>query len=330
MNRTAVASWLILLLSVTPTPVVSAGLADASTRQVLLRQDSPQDEPAIERDESSGRVSIKAPRNVKVTVDNRTTGRISVTGWDRDTIEARAMSEQGVEYVRASVGTDSSGLNVFLKADYAEESESAARREETLLPDLESLASLKALITGRQGEGREVHLEVKVPRDAEIGLIKVYRSEVEVTGVGTHIVVSGKQSLIKLSRVGAVEIRTASGPVELEEVGGLIDVVTTSGPVRVKNAGGDVRLLSISGDVEVRCARGRVNVGNANGRVDLLGVGGDVDVTTAGGEIRFAGAIHKDGTYRLKSMSGPVEMSVGPEPAGFTAVLSSYRGAVDT
>ncbi|MBA3248084.1 MAG: hypothetical protein H0T63_08370, partial [Pyrinomonadaceae bacterium] len=144
----------------------------ASRKPPSIGQDAPQLEPAVERDES-GRVNIKLSRNVRVTVGNRTTGRITITGWDRDTIEAKAVSELGIEYVRASVSTDAAGANVFLKADYAAEN------------------ILMALFGFRP---REVHLEVNLPRHAEIELIKVYRSDVKVTGVDTHIVVSGDRS----------------------------------------------------------------------------------------------------------------------------------------
>ena len=297
-----------MIVFLTVPSLAAIGRMTASRKPPSIGQDAPQLEPAVERDES-GRVNIKLSRNVRVTVGNRTTGRITITGWDHDTIEAKAVSELGIEYVRASVSTDAAGANVFLKADYAAEN------------------ILMALFGFRP---REVHLEVNLPRHAEIELIKVYRSDVKVTGVDTHIVVSGDRSTIHLSRVGAAEVRTNSGPVEIESVKGLIDVITASGAIRVSDAGGDVRLLSISGNIEVGCARGRVNVGNTNGPVNLIGIGGDVDVTTVDGEIHFAGAIRKDGTYHLKSMSGPVEMSVRHDPAGFTAVLSSYRGTVAT
>jgi hypothetical protein len=264
-------------------------------------------EPIIERNESGG-ISVKLPRGARVAVDNRTTGRITVTGWDRDTVEARAISERGVEYVRVRVNTDSSGTSLSLKADYASE----------------------GFLTSLFDFGLdEVHLEVKLPSYAEVELIKVNRSNVEVIGIETHVAVEGGRSAIKLNSVGSAEIRTKSGHIEVEKVSGLIDVITTSGKIRVREAGSDVRALSISGDVEIRCARGRVNVGNTDGSITLSGVDGDVDVVTTNSGIRLTGAIRRDGRYHLKSMSGLIEMFVRPNPAGFTAVLSSYRGKVE-
>jgi DUF4097 and DUF4098 domain-containing protein YvlB len=175
----------------------------------------------------------------------------------------------------------------------------------------------------------EVHLEVKLPRYAEIEQIEVNRSEVEIEGVETPVAVSGRRSTIRLRRVGAVEVRTASGEVDVEGAGGLVDVMTESGDVNVRHVGGDVRVLSLSGEVEVECVTGRVNVNNTSGSVALARVGGDADATTVSGEIRFEGALRADGRYHLKSMSGAVEMSLAPNPPGFTALLSSYRGQIE-
>jgi hypothetical protein len=381
------------------------------------------------------RFSAKFERWDKITVDNRTTGRITIVGWDRDFIEAIATSERGVEVVDAEVNNDPSGRRIFLKADYADlgDAEASVRppgarraslkvRLQSLNTRLESLkarlaaidaapnrveqeerrkaisSSLEEIEARRKevadtlaqldagepatspaqtptpkiqaaprspmepvspantitpptitpptvtwppiqppsstpysnGHPLEVNLEVKIPRNAEIELIRVIRSNVEVTGIETPLTISGDRSLIKLSKVGAVEVKTSSGDVEIEDAGGLVDVVTASGAITVLNAGGDVRALSISGDVDIECARGRVDVSTTDGPIQLSGVGGDVDATTTNSQVRFTGAIREDGRYHLKSMSGYVQMTIQANPPGFTATLSSYKGMVST
>ena len=391
------------------------------------------------------RFSLKFERGDKITVDNRTTGRITIVGWDRDFIEAIATSERGVEVVDVEVNNDPSGRRVFLKADYADLGDadvppkpSAGRpkpfrnveaRREALKTRLQALdvrrealkarlaaidaapnraepesrrndvaASLEVLEARRKevvdlledlderepatspaptptpkiesaprnpmepvnpantitppaitpptvtwppiqpppstpysnGHPVEVNLEVKIPRSAEIEVIRVIRSNVEVTGIETPLIISGDKSLIKLSQVGAVEVKTSSGDVEIENAAGLVDVITASGGITVRNAGGDVRSLSIGGDVDIQCARGRVDVSTTDGSINLSGVGGDVDATTTNSQVRFTGAIREDGRYHLKSMSGYVEMTIQPNPPGFTAALSSYKGMVST
>jgi|GEM_PF-1111427 len=404
------------------------------TKKEIQPDKSVEPDKRIELDQP-GRVNVKFDRGGKVAVDNRTTGRITIVGWDRDFIEATATSERGSEAVRVEVTDDSSGRRVFLKADYADlgDTEVSRRpseirrtalkmrlqsldvRRESLKARLAAIdaapnrveleerrndvaASLEVLEARRKevvdiladmderepatapaptptpkieavprnpmepvnpantitpptitpptvtwppiqplpstpysnGHPVEVNLEVKIPRSAEIELIKVFRSNVEVTGIETPFIISGDKSLIKLSKVGAVEVKTSSGDVEIENAGGLVDVVTASGAITVRNAGSDVRALSISGDVDIECARGRVDVSTTDGPIKLSGVGGDVDATTTNSQVRFTGAIREDGRYHLKSMSGYVEMTIQANPPGFTAALSSYKGMVST
>jgi hypothetical protein len=300
-----------------------------------------------------GQITVKLERGGKVSVDNRTTGRIVVIGWDKDTVEARATSERGIEAVRFSVQGDSSDRTVWLKADYARaekfENEPrpavpAATSEPSTAPEnaappagLPKQIRMPGTSTEdevddppmRDERPLEVHLEVRVPRYAELEVIKVIRSYVEVSGVETSVLVLGSKGDVSLKNVGAAEVRTRGGAVAVDNSSGLVDVVTVSGPVRVRHAGGDVRVLSSSGQVEIECVRGRVNVDSASGLVRLDNIFGDVDASTSNSDVLFSGALRKDGRYHLKSMSGAVEMALRDKPPGFTAALSSYRGLIE-
>jgi hypothetical protein len=443
----------LLIVVVMGSCLVAFALTTAVAQQSKETQKEIQLDKSVEPDkrielDQPGPVKVKFDRGGKVTVDNRTTGRITIIGWDRDFIEATATSERGGEAVRAEILDDASGRRVFLKADYRDAGEDevsgkpfegrpkpfggrpkpSERPREALKKRLQSLdarlESLKArlailnaapnqadiedrrkelsssieelesrrkeiadILAGFEGQDepaptptpkpeatpatpreavrpgntitpptitaptstmtwppiqtitqptfsgdrpREVNLEVKVPRKAEIELIKVYRSNVEVTGIEMPLIISGDKSVIKLSQVGAVEVKTSSGSVEIEDAAGLVDVITASGAIKVRNAGSDVRALSIGGDVDIQCARGRVDVSTTDGSIKLIGVSGDVDATTTNSEVRFTGAIREDGRYHLKSMSGYVEMTIQADPPGFTAALSSYKGMVST
>ena len=309
--------------------------------------------PAVERDEQR-RVRVRLAHGGKVALDNLTTGRIVVTGWDRDYVEAVATSTRGAEYVRAASEADASGQRVTLKADYLAHAlppipPLSPPHATTNPPKSEPTPAPPAAEDGREARPRssssgwadlgrllglentpsEVHLEVKLPRYAELELITVNRSEVEITGVATAIAVNGRRSAIRLRDVGAVEVRTERGPVEVDGASGLVDVVTTGGPVSVRNVRGDVRALSLSGSISVGCVRGRVNAANTEGPIALANVDGDVDATTVNSDVTFDGPINAEGRYHLKSMSGAVEMGVRRSPPGFTALLSSYRGAVE-
>jgi hypothetical protein len=314
---------------------------------------------SVVKEEPGAPVSIKLERGGHVAVDNRTTGRIRIIGWDRDTIEATATSERGAEAVRFVV-RDTPERYVRLKADYLKREtedensrpESTPRVEETTRQESTKIApppSIPPLYPGlpatirkpetipdnnsepplRDGRPIEVHLEVHVPRYAEIELIKVIRSRVEVTGVESPIVVIGDKSDVVLKNVREAEVRTRSGAVEVEDAAGFVEVVTASGPVRVLRAGSDVRVLSISGKIDIDCVRGRVNVDSADGTVSLNNVQGDVEANASSSDLSFAGAIREDGRYHLKTMSGAIEMALRDNVPGFTAALSSYRGTIE-
>lgn len=439
MNKRAYKVLLLLLMMAGC--LIAFALTTANAQQSKEAQNQTQGDKTIELNEP-GRVRVKFEKGGKVTVDNRTTGRITIIGWDQDFIEATATSERGNEAVRVEVTDDASDRRVFLKADYRDFEEEEVRRRPfemrrtVLKKSLQSLdnrvESLKArlaaidaspnradqedrrkdlsanleelemrrkeltdILAGLDAQDepaptptpkpeatpttpkepvrpgntitppgitaptkpsitsptkpmglppikieppqiyfndrpREVHIEVKVPRRAEIELIRVYRSDVEVTGIETPLIISGDRSAIKLSRVGAVEVKTGSGNVEIEDAAGLVDVITANGAIKVRNAGSDVRALSIGGAVDIQCARGRVDVSTTDGIIKLVGIQGDVDATTTNSEVRFTGAIREDGRYHLKSMSGYVEMNIQATPPGFTVALSSYKGMVST
>src|ERR1051325_1505912 len=92
-------------------------------RTIVTAQQSKETQTEIQKNvtlDQARHFSAKFERGSKVTVDNRTTGRITVVGWDKDQIEATATSERGVEAVNVDVSTDSDGTRIFLKADYAD------------------------------------------------------------------------------------------------------------------------------------------------------------------------------------------------------------------
>ena len=299
-----------------------------------------------------GRVSVKLERGDSIAVDNRTTGRITVIGWDKDTVEATATSERGTEAVRVSLKETPVMKFILLKADYLKRAEDEKPRPEPTpvtptssdpleLPPLPKVPAGQVHMPGvardegpsdppmRDGRAIEVHLEVHVPRYVQLNLIRVIRSPVLVTNVETPIIILGEKSDIVLKNVRDAEVRTRSGGVEIEDAAGFVEVITASGAVRVRRAQANVRVLSINSDIEMECVRGRVNVDSADGSITLRNIQGDVEVNVSNSNVLFAGAIREDGRYHLKTMSGSIEMAVRDKPPGFTVALSSYRGSIE-
>jgi DUF4097 and DUF4098 domain-containing protein YvlB len=251
-------------------------------------------------------------------VENRTTGRITVHGWDRDVIEAHAISDRGEEVLILAQSGDDGSRKVFLKADYVNLENPETPTQALDLPPRGSDGPL------------QIQLEVNVPRYVELELIRVIRSDVEIIGVETPINVIGHSSNLTLKDVGSVEAHTRTGSILIENARGIADVTSSTGAIRVANSRGAVRAVSITGAIEVSCVKGRVDVGNTQAPIELVGIDGDVEAIASSSSVRFTGPLSGDARYYLKSMSGRVEMIVPADTRGFNATLTSYRGTVES
>lgn len=110
-------------------------------------------------------------------------------------------------------------------------------------------------------------------------------------------------------RLGRAELTAASGDVSVEQCADLevraasgdVQVGAVRGPATVGTASGDVRLESAEGAVQVRTASGDVRVGE---------LGGDLSVSTASGDVAVDRAAR--GTVRLRTVSGDATVGVAP------------------
>ena len=264
-------------------------------------------------------VDVKLARGGKVVISSRA-GNIIVTGWDKDTVQASASSDSGPEPIETQTTGDAAHPRLLLTASTP---------------------------SGRRF-GREVRLEVKVPRYSDIETLDGQRGDIVISDVeGTTVINTGNGD-VKVMRVGPLKVsrrsgdltardvkgdltaRSFTGEIVVENVTGLVDVAATNGDLTIHNGGGDVRANSAMGSIEIRCAKGRAEVSSASGSITLTGVGGDADASTASGEVIFTGLLRANGNYRLKSLSGEVLMTIQPDAPGFTATLSTYSGGLDT
>jgi hypothetical protein len=277
----------------------------------------PQGAPANNR--QYGDVTLEASRGVRIALGNRTIGPITINGWDRDVIEAHARSSRGKEILITKQTEDGQGKKIFFKADYADlenpDAPTARMIEDAPVVDDRPV---------------EIQLELNIPRYAELEVIRVTRSDVQISGVDTPISIAGDRSAITLNHVVSAEVHTRSGTVNIDGVNGLVEVATSSGAIRVSNSEGAVRAVSIAGPIEIKCAHGRIDVTNAEAPIELINIDGDADAIATNSSVRFRGDIREDGRYYLKSMSGRVEMQLPENTHGFNATLSSYRGLVET
>jgi DUF4097 and DUF4098 domain-containing protein YvlB len=260
-------------------------------------------------------ISVKLVHGGKVAISNRS-GRIVVSGWDRDIVQASATGENGA----APLATQTTG----------------------------DPAHPRVLVTTSPHRyGRDISIDLKVPRYADVETLEGSRGEVEIADIEGSTLIGAGDGDVKIARAGSIKVtrrrgditvreakgdltaRSFNGYILAENVRGSVDVAAANGDLKVHNAGGDVRANSATGEIEVRCAKGRAEVSSASGSITLIGVVGDAEASTASGDVIFKGAI-RGGTYRLKSLSGDVSMTIQPDVPGFSATLTTYNGKIDT
>jgi DUF4097 and DUF4098 domain-containing protein YvlB len=163
---------------------------------------------------------------------------------------------------------------------------------------------------------RQISLEIKVPRDVELAPIYLRKGNISINNLD-----------------GGVSLRTDDGNIRVQRSGssggGFVEAMAGSGNVDLSNINGDVRIVAISSGITVQCVKGDIAARVSSGYIAASNIDGDVELNVSSGNASFTGPIHPQHRYRLKTLSGHVSMDI-PDSVGFTAVLSSYSGQLDT
>jgi DUF4097 and DUF4098 domain-containing protein YvlB len=111
-----------------------------------------------------------------------------------------------------------------------------------------------------------------------------------------------------VGRMGATNIKSASGDIELPDVDGPIELRTQSGDVRCGNVAGGVHASSMSGDVMTGDINGDAYAKSMSGDVTLGNVTGSIEGSSMSGNIKVASV--RAGSVELSSMSGDLDVAV--------------------
>lgn len=167
----------------------------------------------------------------------------------------------------------------------------------------------------RDRQDINISLEVKVPHDVELAPIFLRRGNIRINNLD-----------------GGVSLRTDDGNITVQRAGsggGFVEAMAGSGNIDLSNINGDVRVVAISSGITVQCVKGDVAARVSSGYIAASNIDGDVELNVSSGNASFTGPIHPERRYRLKTLSGHVSMHI-PDTVGFTAVLSSYSGQLQT
>lgn len=175
-----------------------------------------------------------------------------------------------------------------------------------------------------EGDGPTMIVDTDPARDG-------WRSSFDVTitaPTGSNIRVQAQSSnLTVVGTAGLVDVRTASGDINLDRTGA---------KTRVQSASGDIDITRASGHADVRTASGQVRTGpiggdalvhTTSGDVRLGAVSGNISARSVSGDVHIADAI--SGQAEINAVSGDVEIGVH---AGSVASvnLTTVSGRTDT
>lgn len=182
-------------------------------------------------------------------------------------------------------------------------------------------------------ENNSLRIETKYPKS------KIWGKSVNVS-VHYNLWIPDKAS---------IKIKSVSGSVWLEEIGGTAKVDVVSGNVEVKKTdkevdcqtvSGKLILQDITGDAYLKTVSGKIEVNRIRGSIDAETVSGGLELREVSeakvvkgkvlsGSIVYKGDINPEGKYKLKSFSGTVEMIL-PADSSFEFEAKTFSGTINT
>ena len=237
---------------------------------------------AVRNDQGGAEQSLAAEQNVLVMLCLES-GDITVRGWERSEVRARAGEGQRVALRRMDEARERPATNITVHA-FAEGS--------------------NATRGGCRGFGR---VELDVPRGASVNLrtssgniILADIAEAHVQTASGNIEARGLTRMLKAATVsGDLTVRDSVGGLRLNAVSGAVEVANA----RPANATDALELQSVSGEIDLRgIGHARVKISTVTGSANLTGplvAGGRYDFNTTTGTIALA--LAGNASFRLSA-----------------------------
>ncbi len=144
-----------------------------------------------------------------------------------------------------------------------------------------------------------------------------------------------------------IKVKSVSGDVVLENIGGEVRTDTVSGDVTIRGAekeidckaiSGDLTLQNIRGDIDIRTVSGDIHLTDIKGSIEANSVSGDIEIKKAfevkrvkaksvSGSIIYHGKIKSDGEYTFNTHSGDLHIEI-PSDSAFYLEVSTFSGDI--
>jgi DUF4097 and DUF4098 domain-containing protein YvlB len=162
----------------------------------------------------------------------------------------------------------------------------------------------------------EMRLRISCPTGAELD-VKTKSADLEARGDYGRVDFNTASGDANIETARDVDVKTASGDVHFDSVGGVLNAKTVSGDVYIGSVAEDANFQCVSGDIYVGDARGSISASSVsgdqryeavvNGRVEVRAVSGDIGVG-----IRRGSRVFIDANTVSGSTSSEFELSDAP------------------
>lgn len=196
-------------------------------------------------------------------------------------------------------------------------------------------------------------VEVNSWRKDEVRIIADKNAVMEVQHIRDNVTIDvkrpGSRCEIYVPEAAQVRVDAGSGRVKAGDIGGSVDIRTTSGDINVASAGDGLRCKTISGDIQaglivggadlkttsgdirVDFVRGAVRAGTLSGNIEIAAFArtDDVEIESISGNIKLKGELAAGGIYEVSSHSGNIEFAL-PAGSNFELRADTFSGNIDS
>jgi DUF4097 and DUF4098 domain-containing protein YvlB len=161
--------------------------------------------------------------------------------------------------------------------------------------------------------------------------VRTTSGAIELERVGGRVSASATSGRIRINDVGGDVIATTySDSITVTNARGYVTAKATSGNVIVRSAGEGARAEAVSGSVEISDSKGRIEADAVSGSIALNNIDGrDVTAKAHSGGVLFTGRFYEGGHYEFVSFSGNVVLNLPPE-SNFNLTIQSHSGSINT
>jgi hypothetical protein len=131
--------------------------------------------------------------------------------------------------------------------------------------------------------------------------------------------------VVRMPQRGALQVRTADGPIAVRGVNGTIELHTGDGPVRGERLAGELTIRTGDGPISLGDVEGGIDLNTGDGGVELNGRLDALRISTGDGPVSVdarAGSVMKR-EWAINTGDGPVSLRL---PSDFNAEIDAHSG----